>query len=392
MSAHAASGKVCHVTDRLPFIDLQAQRRRLGPKIDQAIQRVLAHGQFIMGPEVAQLERQLGAYCGSQHVITCSSGTDALSLVLMAKGVTRGDAVFCPAFTFCATAEVVAALGATPVLVDVDAATFNIGADSLRDGIAVAVRSGLRPIGIIPVDLFGLPADYDSILGIAHAFGLWVLADAAQSFGARIGSRRVGSLAPVTANSFFPSKPLGCYGDGGAVFTDDDELAEEIRLRRIHGQSPDRTDSLRIGMTGRLDTIQAAVLLEKLSVFDDELDRRSVIAARYTEALGPYCIAPLPDAGHRSAWAQYTIRVPAELRDRLATHLTEKGVPTAIYYARPVHRQSAYADCPTPNGGLPVCDRLAGEVLSLPMHAYLSPDQQDKIVAAVLDVLDRQSQ
>jgi len=379
------------VTDRLPFIDLQAQRRRLGPKIDQAIQRVLEHGQFIMGPEVAQLEHELAAYCGARHAITCSSGTDALSLVLMAKGVSRGDAVFCPAFTFCATAEVVAALGATPVLIDVDAATFNMSADSLRDGIAVAARSGLRPVGIIPVDLFGLPADYARILDIAHAFGLWVLADAAQSFGGRVGSRRVGSLAPVTATSFFPSKPLGCYGDGGAIFTDDDELAEEIRLRRIHGQSADRTDSLRIGMTGRLDTIQAAVLLEKLTVFDDELDRRSKIAGRYTAGLGPYCLAPLPDAEHRSAWAQYTIRVPAELRDPLVTHLKAKGVPTAIYYARPVHRQSAYAHCPTPDGGLPVCDCLAGEVLSLPMHAYLSRDHQDRIVAAVLDVLDRQS-
>ena len=264
--------------DPVPFIDIGAQRRRLGKSIDDAVGRVLAHCQFINGPEVAQLEAELAAFSGAKHVVTCASGTDALLMVLMAKGIGRGDAVLCPSFTFCATGEAVALTGATPVFVDVDEATFNIDANALKRGIATAKKLGLKPKAVIPVDLFGQSADHDSIAAVAEAEGMFVLDDAAQAFGASYKGRRLGTFGLVTATSFFPAKPLGCFGDGGAIFTDDAELAETLRSIRVHGQGSDKYDNVRLGLTGRLDTMQAAILIEKLKIFEDEIAARNQVA------------------------------------------------------------------------------------------------------------------
>jgi dTDP-4-amino-4,6-dideoxygalactose transaminase len=367
----------------IPFIDVAAQRRRLGRSIDDAVARVLAHCQFIQGPEVRTLEADLAAFCGARHVIACSSGTDALLLILMAWEIGPGDAVICPTFTFHATAEMVALLGATPVLADVQADTFNIDPESLQRAVATAKRRGLKPRAVIPVDLFGLPADHDAIASIAAEHGLFVLDDAAQSFGASYRGRKLGALATATATSFFPAKPLGCYGDGGAVFTDDDALAARIKSLRIHGEGVDKYDPVRIGINGRLDTIQAAVLIEKLKIFPEEIIARDKIAARYSAALADVAIVPRVGNESTSVWAQYTIRLAPGRRDALATALKAEGIPTAIYYAKPLHRQQAYSGCPVADGGAPVSDRLAEEVISLPMHAYLEPAVQDRVVAAV---------
>ena len=367
----------------IPFIDVVAQRRRLGRAIDDAVARVLTHCQFIQGPEVRALEAELAAFCGARHAIACSSGTDALFLVLMAWEIGPGDAVICPAFTFCATAEVVALRGATPVMADVDAETFNLDPASLERAVATAKKLGLKPRAIIPVDLFGLPADHDGIAAVAAAHDLLVLDDAAQSFGATYRGRKLGALAPATATSFFPAKPLGCYGDGGAIMTDDDDLAARLKSLRVHGEGTDKYDAARIGITGRLDTIQAAVLLEKLRIFPDEIVARNAAAQRYASGLEG--VARLPRVGNESTsvWAQYTIRLAPGRRDALAATLKEEGIPTAIYYAKPLHRQAAYRAFPVVDGGVPVSERLAEEVISLPMHAYLEEPVQDRIVAAV---------
>jgi dTDP-4-amino-4,6-dideoxygalactose transaminase len=370
-------------TAPVPFIDVAAQRRRLGGAIDDAVARVLAHCQFVMGPEVAAFEKDLAAFCGARHAISCASGTDALLLVLMAKGIGRGDAVFCPTFTFCATAEVVALLGATPIFVDVDATTFNIDIASLKRAIPVAKQKGLTPKAVIPVDLFGQPADHDAIAANAKAEGLFVLDDAAQGFGAMYKGRKVGTLAPATATSFFPAKPLGCFGDGGAVMTDDDQLADVIRSLRVHGQGTDRYDNVRIGITGRLDTMQAAILIEKLKIFADEIAARDVVARRYNEGLADVATVPQVTAGNTSVWAQYTIRLQPGRRDKLAADLKAQGIPTAIYYPRPLHKLAAYAGFPTAEGGVPVSEKLAEEVIALPMHAYLHAPTQDRIIGAV---------
>ncbi len=367
----------------IPFIDVSAQRRRLGGRIDAAISRVLAHCQFILGPEVRELEAALAAFCGARHVVTCASGTDALLMVLMAKGIGPGDAVICPSFTFCATAEVVARLGATPVFADVDIATFNIAPESVARAIAVARRVGLNPSVIIPVDLFGLPADLASINALAAAEELFVLDDAAHGFGGMVGNRKVGTLADATATSFFPAKPLGCYGDGGAVFTDDDEMRDILVSLRAHGHGADRYDNVRIGLTARLDTVQAAVLTEKLKIFPDEIAERNRIARRYSRHLADAVRAPTVPEGMTSVWAQYTIRIKADRRDAFAASLKAQGIPTAIYYPKPLHRQEAYRHFPTDPDGLPVSDLLAEEVISLPMHAYLDDTTQDRIIAAV---------
>jgi len=367
----------------VPFIDLAAQRRRLGTTVDEAIARVTAHCQFILGPEVRTLEADLAAFCGARHAISCASGTDALVLVLMARGIGPGDAVFCPAFTFCATAEVVALLGATPVFVDVDAATFNIDAVSLERAVATAKRLGLKPKMVIPVDLFGLPADFDSVTAIAKAEDLFVLDDAAQGFGATYQGRRVGTLGHATATSFFPAKPLGCYGDGGSVFTDDDDLAAILKSLRVHGEGANRYDNVRIGMTGRLDTIQAAVLIEKLKIFPDEIVARNRAAERYANALGNVVRVPRVPVGSTSVWAQYTIRLEPGQRERFAAALKADGIPTAVYYPKPLNRQEAYKHFPVADGGVPVSEMLAEEVISLPMHAYLDPATQDRVVEAV---------
>jgi dTDP-4-amino-4,6-dideoxygalactose transaminase len=366
----------------IPFIDVGAQRQRLGRAIDDAVGRVLSHCQFLGGPEVVEFEHRLAAFCGARHAISCSSGTDALVLVLMAEGVGRGDAVFCPSFTFCATGEAVALVGATPVFVDVNAETFNIDPEGLRKAIIAARHEGLAPKAVIPVDLFGLPADHDAIASIADEEGLFVLDDAAQAFGATYQGRPLGTFGRATATSFFPAKPLGCYGDGGAVLTDDDDLAARIRSVRVHGQGSDKYDNVRLGLTARLDTIQAAVLIEKLKIFPDEIVARDRIAQRYSEALADVAIVPRVPEGYSSVWAQYTIRLAPGRRDGLAAELKAQGIPTAIYYGKALHQQTAYRHFPAP-GGMPVCERLTEEVISLPMHAYLDTATQDRIIAAV---------
>jgi len=367
----------------IPFIDVAAQRRRLGRAIDDAIARVLAHCQFVMGPEVQAFEKDLAAFCGARHAIGCASGTDALLLVLMAKGIGPGDAVFCPTFTFCATAEVVALLGATPVLVDVDEETFNLDVTSLARAIPLAKRQGLKPKAVIPVDLFGQPADHDAVRRAAQAENLFVLDDAAQALGATYKGRKLGALAPATATSFFPAKPLGCFGDGGAVLTDDDGLAETVKSLRLHGQGADRYDNVRIGITGRLDTIQAAVLIEKLKIFPEEIAARDRAAKRYNAGLGDVAVVPKVAASSTSVWAQYTIRLKPGRRDKLAADLKAQGIPTGVYYPKPLHRLAAYKNFPVAEGGVPVSDRLAEEVISLPMHAYLDEPTQDRIIGAV---------
>jgi dTDP-4-amino-4,6-dideoxygalactose transaminase len=374
----------------IPFIDVGAQRRRLGRAIDDAIARVTAHCQFLGGPEVAQFEGSLSAFCGSRYAVSCASGTDALMLVLMARGIGAGDAVLCPAFTFCATAEVVVLLGATPVFSDVDPVTFNLDPSSLIRAIATAKRQGLKPKVVIPVDLFGQPADHDAIAAVAKSEGLFVLDDAAQGLGAAYKDRKLGSIAPATATSFFPAKPLGCYGDGGAVLTDDPDLVETLKSLRMHGQGADRYDNVRIGMTSRLDTIQAAVLIEKLKIFPEEIDARNRVAARYGEGLRDVAVVPaLPD-DVTSVWAQYTIRVRPEQRDPLVADLKAQGIPTGIYYPKPLHRLDAYRHFPVVDNGIPVTDRLAEEVVSLPMHGYLDQAIQDRIIDAVRSALRRQ--
>ena len=367
----------------LPFIDLAAQRRRLGSAVDEAILRVVNHGAYILGPEVAEFERQLAAYCGAKHAISCSNGTDAISLVLMARGVGPGHAVFCPSFTYTATAEAIARTGATPVFVDVLEDTFNMDPQSLVGAIETARRLKLEPVGVMPVDIFGQPADYDSIAPVCEREGLWMLCDAAQSFGAQYKGRRVGSFGLATTTSFFPAKPLGCYGDGGAVTTDDDELAEALISLRFHGLNADRSDHERIGMTGRLDTIQAAVLIEKLKIFDDELETRQKIAARYAAGLGDVVTPPHVRPDCMSSWAIYTIRVAPERRADLAAALKAAGIPTGMYYPKPIHRQAAYKNYPSAGNGLPVTEKLSLDVISLPIHPYLDEATQDRVIDGV---------
>lgn len=375
----------------IAFIDLGAQQVRLRAKINEAIQRVLDHGQYIMGPEVTTLERELANFCGALHAISCSSGTDALLIAMMALGVGRGDAVLCPAFTYTATPETIALLGATPIFVDVDVETYNVSIAGLEAGIAAARAQGLRTAGIIAVDLFGLPADYTLIEPFARDHGLFLLCDAAQGFGAAIGERKVGTFGLVTAASFFPSKPLGCYGDGGALFTDDDELAAQIDSIRLHGRAHggDKYDIERVGINGRLDTLQAAILLEKLGIFAEELMLREAIAQNYALGLNGTVHLPRAPCPVRSVWAQYTIRVDAARRDRIMTALKADGVPTVVYYPRPLHQQKAYCNFPTGVTGLAVSERLSHEVLSLPMHPYLTPQQQEYIIASLLRAVKR---
>jgi dTDP-4-amino-4,6-dideoxygalactose transaminase len=370
-------------TAPIPFIDIAAQRQRLGERIDAAVARVLGHCQFILGPEVRELEAALAAFCGARHAVTCASGTDALLMVLMARGLGPGDAVICPSFTFCATAEVVARVGATPVFADIDAATFNIAPESAMRAVAAARQAGLNPRMVVPVDLFGLPADFAAINALAAAEKLFVLDDAAQAFGAMVGNRRLGTLADAAATSFFPAKPLGCYGDGGAVFTDDDDMRDILLSLRTHGQGADRYDNVRIGLTARLDTIQAAVLIEKLKIFPDEIAERNRIARRYWQHLGDVVKVPTVPNDMTSVWAQYTIRVEAGRRAAFASALKAQGIPTAIYYPKPLHRQEAYRHFPADPCGLPVSDLVAEEVISLPMHSYLDGTTQDRIIAAI---------
>lgn len=372
----------------IPFIDLAAQQARLGTRVHEAMARVLQHGQYILGPEIAEFEKQLAAYCGTKYALSCASGTDALALVLAAKGVRPGDAVMCPAFTFCATAEVVAWLGATPVFVDSDPNTFNMDVDSLKAGIAKAKAGGLRPVGVIPVDLFGLMADYDAITPIAAEHNLFVLSDAAQSFGAEWNGKRAGRFGLATATSFFPAKPLGCYGDGGAVMTDDDDLYAVMKSLRVHGQGSDKYDNVRIGMAARMDTLQAAILIEKLAIFEEEVAARQVVAQRYSDALRDVVEVPLIPEGARSVWAQYTLKIDARRRGQVMERLKAKGVPTMVYYPIPLNKQTAYRHYPSAGNGLPTSERLAQEVMSLPMHPYLSEDVQSYVIDALRAALE----
>ena len=373
--------------DPVAFIDLGAQRRRLGSAIDEAVGRVLTHCQFVSGPEVAKLEADLAAFCGAKHVVACASGTDALLMVLMAKEIGPGDAVLVPSFTFCATGEVVALTGATPVFVDVDETTFNIDVASLKRGIATARKGGLKPKAIIPVDLFGQSADHDAVAKVAAEEGLFVLDDAAQGFGATYKGKRLGTFGLATATSFFPAKPLGCFGDGGAIFTDDASLAEALRSVRVHGQGSEKYDNIRLGLTGRLDTMQAAILIEKLKIFPDEIEARNRVASYYAKGLDGVVNVPKVPEGNVSVWAQYTIRVKDGTREAFAEALKARGVPTAVYYPKSMHQQTAYRHFPVAEGGLPVCEKLSRECISLPMHPYLDTATQDRIISAVRDAV-----
>jgi len=336
---------------------------------------------------VRAFEEELAAFCGAKHAVTCASGTDALVLALRAFGVGPGDAVICPSFTFCATAEVAVLVGATPVFVDVDPVTFNIDVKGIAGAIEAAKQAGLTPKAIIPVDLFGLPADHPRVAAIAEAENLFVLDDAAQGFGAMHHNRRLGTFGHATATSFFPAKPLGCYGDGGAVMTDDANLADLMRSIRMHGQGSDKYDNVRIGLASRLDTIQAAVLSEKLKIFPGEIEARNAVARRYTRGLGDVAIVPAVPEGLTSVWAQYTIRLAPGRRDALAATLRGQGIPTAIYYPIPLHKQGAYRTYPVSRGGLANSERLADEVISLPVHAYIEEETQAQIIDAVRTAL-----
>jgi dTDP-4-amino-4,6-dideoxygalactose transaminase len=370
----------------LPFVDLKAQQQRLGDRIGARIGAVLDHGRFILGPEVSELEAELARFTGAGHAIGVSSGTDALLIALMAEGIGAGTAVFMPAFSFAATAEVAVALGAEPVFVDVEPESFNIDAQDLERRIDAVLREGrLAPAAVIPVDLFGLPADYAAIDEVAGRHRLLVLADAAQSFGGRIGEVPVGRLAPVTATSFYPSKPLGCYGDGGAIFTIDDGRAARIRSIRVHGQGADPSDIVRLGVNGRLDTIQAAILLAKLELFAEELAAREALAALYDQGLKDVVATPARIGGRQSAWAVYSIL--SDRRDHLRQTLAGEGIPTMTYYPRPLHLQPAFERFGDGKGSLPIAEGLSARILSLPFHPYMERDVAGRIIDAVVRAL-----
>ncbi len=367
----------------MQFTGLQAQYNLLRENLETAISGVLEHGQFIMGPEVKTFEHRLSLFCGAKHAISVGNGTDALQIALMAYGVGFGDAVLVPSFTYTATAEVILVLGATPVFVDVDPETYNISLLSLKNGFDVAVRQGLRPRAIIAVDLFGLPADWEYLNELANERSLKLIADGAQSFGASnsVGNK-VGTLAPVTTSSFFPAKPLGCYGDGGAIFTNDDELADTMKSIRVHGQGREKYETVRIGMNSRLDTIQAAILLQKIEVFSEEIDSRNRLADIYSTALSKHVIVPVKPVGVTSAWAQYTVKFSR--RDALQANLRDRKIATAVYYPKPMHLQKAYEHYTLPGISLAVSERLSTEVLSLPMNPYFKTSEAENVCDAVL--------
>ncbi len=377
----------------IPFIDLAAQQARIRPALDAAIARVLAHGAYVMGPEVRAFEAQLAAFCGALRALSCANGTDALALPLMAWEIGPGDAVFCPSFTFAATPEVIPWTGATPVFVDILPDTFNLDPDHLEAAIlAVQAQGRVTPAAVIAVDLFGQPADYPRIAEVCRRHGLELIADSAQGFGGMLHGEHPIAWADVATTSFFPAKPLGGYGDGGAVLTRDDALWDRMDSLRVHGKAVAGDGALnghdpkylnaRIGMNSRLDTLQAAILIEKLAIFEDEIAARQTVAARYARGLAEVCLSvPTVIDGGVSTWAQYVIE--HRNRDALAAHLKAQGIPTAVYYPVPMHRQAPYADFPQGPGGLPVSEAKAETVLALPMHPYLTPETQDRIVDAI---------
>lgn len=387
----------------MQFIDLAAQQERIKERIDQNIQNVLKHGKYIMGPEVGELENRLAEYVGVKHCIGCASGTDALLMALMAKGVGPGDAIFTTPFTFIATAEVISLLGATPVFVDIDARTFNMDPEKLSLAIKTMItrdfrsqgtedggqRTGLSPKGIVTVDLFGLPCDYDRIDKIAEEYGLFVIEDAAQGLGGKFNGKMAGALAEIGCTSFFPAKPLGCYGDGGAVFTDNEGLAETMRSIRVHGKGTHKYDNSRIGLNARLDTMQAAILLAKLDIFPEEIERRQEIAQRYSDLLSVESnevITPLVPENCKSAWAQYSVMAKSEEhRTRLQSRLKDEGIPTAVYYPKPLHLQTAFLDLGYREGDFPMSEDCAKRIFSLPMHPYLKKEEQKKVVEMMIE-------
>ncbi len=372
----------------MKFVDLNAQFRAIESETRAAIDRVLQHGQFIMGPEVFELEEKLTEFAGVKHAISCASGTDALLMTLMAYDVGPGDAVFTTPFTFFATAEVIALAGATPVFVDIDADTFNIDPEKLEDTIEdFKQKSELRPRGVIPVDLFGLPADYSRINEICQVHDLFVVEDAAQSFGAFYRDKRAGSLADVGTTSFFPAKPLGAYGDGGAVFTDNDTLANELRSIRIHGQGANQYDNVRLGVTGRLDTIQAAVLICKLKIFEQELVRRNEIASQYQRLLGEIVKTPSVPEDCSSAWALFSVL--SERRDEIKQSLQDAGIPSVVYYPKPLHLQPVFQYMNHGENSFPIAEKVSSEILSLPIHPYLTNAEVDEISNCILGAMEK---
>ena len=370
----------------MQFIDLKAQQNRIRKKIEKRIQNVLEHGKYIMGPEVFELEEKLAEYVGVKHCISCSSGTDALLIPLIAKGIGPGYGVLTTPFTFIATAEVIALLGATPIFVDIYSETFNMDPAGIKDAVNHANEKRLNPKAIIPVDLFGLPARYRLIEEQAKKFDLLVLEDAAQGFGGAIRGKKAGSFGHAAATSFFPAKPLGCYGDGGAVFTNDDELADIMRSIRIHGDGADKCDNVRLGLNGRLDTIQAAILLEKLAIFDEEIISRNKVADYYSSNINGIIKTPLIPDGYLSSWAQYSVILPEDLeRQSLMNQLKSKDIPSMVYYRIPLHLQNVFNELGYKRGDFPVSENISNSILSLPMHPYLDSEQQNH----VLDVIEK---
>jgi UDP-2-acetamido-2-deoxy-ribo-hexuluronate aminotransferase len=379
----------------MEFVDLGAQQKRISDKIDASIKKVLNHGQFIMGPEVKEIENSLAAYTGVKYAVGCSSGTDALLLALLAYGAGPGDAIFTTPFTFIATAEVISLLGAVPVFIDIDSRTFNMDPEKLEEGIksirdcnSIQARAFKQPLvskGIIGVDLFGLPADYQKINGIAKEYSLFVIEDGAQSLGAEYLNRKACALAEIGCTSFFPAKPLGCYGDGGMCFTENEDLATIMRSLRIHGKGTDKYDNVRIGVNGRLDTLQAAILLAKYEIFAEEIEKRREVARRYDEFLrGNDIELPFIPEGYKSAWAQYSLLFKDnDLRKSCQERLAEAGIPSAVYYPKPLHLQTAFASLGYREGDLPVSESISKRILSLPMHPYLSEEDQEKIARII---------
>lgn len=367
---------------KIQFIDLKAQFERLEKDIRARMDAVLEHGKYILGPEILELEEKLARFAGVKRAITCSSGTDALLMVLMAEGVGPGDAVFTTPFTFIATAEVISLLGATPVFVDIDPETYNIDPGKLGEAVErVKAEGALRPRAVIPVDIFGLPADYDPIMNIAGKSSLFALEDAAQGFGGVYKGRRAGALAHAGATSFFPAKPLGCYGDGGAIFTDDEEFAEKLVSIRVHGQGEHKYENVRVGLNARFDTLQAAVLLPKLEVFGDELKARQKVAERYTEGLKDVVKTPFIPEGYKSAWAQYSVQ--SEKRTDIMAALKEEGIPSAVYYQKPLHLQKAFEGLGYKEGDFPVSEEVSRRIFSLPMSPYITDEQVDMVIEVI---------
>lgn len=368
------------------FVDLSRQRSRLDGAIESAISTVLEHGKYIQGPEVGQLEQDIKEFCNVSNVVACANGTDAISLVLMANNIKQGDVVFVPSFTFTSTAEVVCLAGAVPYFIDVKEDTYNIDVDDLIKNIKEAESKDLNARAVIVVDLFGLPADYDRLESICKEYGLLLIVDAAQSFGSDYKKRKTGALGDITTTSFFPAKPLGCYGDGGAILTNNDDVAEKLRSLRVHGKGTDKYDNIHIGMNSRLDTIQAAILIEKLKIYADEIINRNRIANIYSSALCDDFVTPVVPEGLTSVWAQYTIQMEEKRRDAAISSLKEKGIPSAVYYPKPLHLQTAYQSFPSSINGMHVSEKLPKKCLSLPMHPYLTGEEQESVIETIKSI------